>query len=129
MKRWTLLGAVGCLALLAAVIMTGAGRIAPPAAADAGIYSIYGYVWDDTDVDGLRDGGEGVPDADVELHLCPGDDAWGCRDEVGIASTSIDANGNYEFPDLYGDDTPYTVCLDITPPTEWTLDMVRSGAQ
>ena len=61
MKRWTLLGAVGCLALLAAVIMTGVGRMAPPAAADSGIFSIWGYVWDDTDVDGVRDGGEVGP--------------------------------------------------------------------
>ena len=125
MTRWTLVGAVGCLALLAAVIMTGVGRMAPPAAADSGIFSIWGYVWDDTDVDGVRDVGEGAPDADVELHLCPGDDTGGCRDEAGIASTSIDVNGYYEFPDLWGDDTPYSVCLDIAPPTEWTLDMVR----
>jgi len=124
-KRWAVLGAVGCLALLAAVIMTGAGRMTPPAAADAGIFSIYGYVWDDTDIDGLRDGGEGAPAADVELHLCAGDDTGGCRENGGIAYTSIDGNGYYEFPDLYGDDTPYTVCLDITPPTEWTLTMVR----
>jgi len=135
MKRWAIFGAVGCLALLAAVIMTGVGRMAPPAAADAGIFSIYGYVWDDTDVDGVRDPGEGSPeahpgaDADVELHLCPGDDAGGCRDEAGIASTSIGVNGYYEFPDLWGDDTPYTVCLDITPSTEWTLDMVREWGQ
>ncbi len=47
------------------------------------------------------------------------------RRSGGIAYTSIDGNGYYEFPDLYGDDTPYTVCLDITPATEWTLDMVR----
>jgi hypothetical protein len=124
-KRWSVVAAVVCLALLAAVVMPGVVRTAPPAAADAGIFSIYGFVWEDTDVDGVRDGGEGAPDADVGLHLCEGNDAWGCRDEVGIASTSIDANGNYEFPDLYGDDTPYTVCLDIAPPTEWTLDMVR----
>ncbi len=53
--------------------------------------------------------------------MTPGDAArtW------GIAYTSIGVNGYYEFPDLYGDDTPYTVCLDITPATEWTLDMVR----
>jgi hypothetical protein len=125
MKRWAILAALGCSALLAALIMSGVGPMAPPAAADAGIFSIFGYVWDDADVDGLRDGGEGAPNADVELHLCPGDDAWGCRDVPGIASTSIDANGYYEFPDLYGDDTPYTVCLDITPSAEWTLDMVR----
>jgi len=126
MKRWTLLGAVGCLALLAAFIMTGAGRMTPPAAADAGIFSIWGYVWDDTDVDGIRDLGEGAPDADVDLHLCAGDHTWECRDEVGIASTSIRVtDGYYVFPDLWGDDTPYTVCLDITPPTEWTLTMVR----
>jgi len=125
MKRWTLLGAVVCLALLAAVVLTGVGRMAPPAAADSGIFSIFGYVWDDTDVDGVRDGGEVGPNADVELHLCPGDDTGGCRENGGIAYTSIDVNGYYEFPDLYGDDTPYTVCLDITPPTEWTLDMVR----
>jgi hypothetical protein len=129
MKRWAVPGAVVCLALVAAVVMTGVGRMAPPAAADAGIFSIYGYVWDDTDIDGIRDGGEGAPNADVELHLCPGDDKWGCRDGVGIASTSIGADGSYEFPDLYGDDTPYTVCLDITPPTEWTLDMVREWGQ
>jgi len=125
MKRWTLLAAVGCLALLAAVIITGVGRMTPPTAADAGIFWIDGYVWEDTDIDGVRDGGEGAPNTNVALHLCPGDDAWGCREESGIASTSIGVNGYYNFPGLPGDDTPYTVCLDITPPTEWTLDMVR----
>ena len=132
MKRWAILGAVGCLALLAAVIITGVGRMTPPTAADSGIFSIWGYVWDDTDVDGVRDGGEGSPEAhpgadvDVNLHLCAGNDNWGCRDEAGIASTSIRVtDGYYVFPDLWGDDTPYTVCLDITPATEWTLDMVR----
>ena len=125
MKRWAILGAVGCLALLAAVIITGVGRMTPPTAADSGIFWIDGYVWEDTDIDGIRDGGEGAPNTNVALHLCPGDDAWGCREEAGIASTSIGANGYYNFPELWGDDTPYTVCLDITPPTEWTLDMVR----
>jgi len=125
MKRWAILGAVGCLALLAAVVITAVGRMAPPAAADAGIFWINGYVWEDTDVDGVRDVGEGAPNANVALHLCAGDDTGGCRDEAGIASTSIGVNGYYLFPDLWGDDTPYTVCLDITPVTEWTLDMVR----
>ena len=126
MKRWAILGAVGCLALLAAVIMVGVGRMTPPTAAESGIFSIYGSVWDDTDVDGVRDVGEGAPDADVELHLCADDRTEECRDEAGIASTSIRVtDGYYVFPDLWGDDTPYTVCLDITPATEWTLDMVR----
>ena len=44
MKRWAILGAVGCLALLAAVVITAVGRMAPPAAADAGIFWINGYV-------------------------------------------------------------------------------------
>jgi len=139
MKRWAILGAVGCLALLAAVIMTGVGQMAPPVADANGTYSISGYVWDDTDVDGVRDGGEGSPEAhpgadvDVNLHLCAGeydeDDEWdwwwdeGCREEAGIASTSIDVNGRYEFTGIPEGD--FTVCLDITPPTEWTLDMVR----
>jgi hypothetical protein len=130
MKRWTLLGAVGCLALLAGAVMVGVERMAPPVADASDTFSIWGYIWDDTDVDGVRDVGEGSPEAhpgasvDVNLHICaPGTGTWGCREQAYLGSKSIEANGYYEFTDIPEGD--FTVCLDITPPTEWTLTMVR----
>jgi hypothetical protein len=129
MKRWTVLGAVGCLALLAALVVAAVGRMAP-SVADATVitYSIDGVVWDDADIDGDPDIGEGAPTADVDLHLCGGQDTWGCREGTGMAWTSIDVGGNYHFADLAAG--WYTVCLDVTPPTDWTLTMVlHNGSQ
>jgi hypothetical protein len=128
MKRWTILAAAGCLALLAVIVMAGLGRMGP-SVADAnengnGVYTVHGVVWDDTaDINGIKDAGEGAPSADVDLHLCPDTDTWECREQAGTESTSIDGDGNYEFADLEAGD--YTVCLDVTPATEWTLTMVQ----
>jgi hypothetical protein len=127
MKRWTVLGAVGCVALLAALVVAAVGRMAP-SVADATVitYSIDGVVWDDTPhINGVKDGDEVAPTADVDLHLCPGDNTFGCREDVNAESTSIDGSGGYHFTQLPAG--WYTVCLDVTPPTEWTLTMVRVG--
>jgi hypothetical protein len=130
MKRWTVLGAVGCVALLAALVVAAVGRMAP-SVADATVitYSIDGVVWDDTPhINGVKDGDEVAPTADVDLHLCAGDNTFGCREDVNAESTSIDGSGGYHFTQLPAG--WYTVCLDVTPPTEWTLTMVlHNGSQ
>jgi protocatechuate 3,4-dioxygenase beta subunit len=86
---------------------------------DAGIYqlaSIGDTVWYDSNGDGVQDPGEpGMPN--VTVHLL---------DDTGtvIATTTTDANGNYQFSDL----EPGDYAIEVVPPAGYAFTTPDNGS-
>lgn len=65
---------------------------------EARLGTIEGFVWNDTNKDGIQDAGEtGIADVDVKLYSVSGE----TTNLVGSVTT--DANGSYSFPVMAGD--------------------------
>ncbi len=81
---------------------------------DAGVYepaSLGDTVWFDTDRDGIQDPGEpGIEGVEVTLYLPGPDGEFGTDDDVEVATTTTDENGEYGFDGLTPDD--YGVWFD-----------------
>lgn len=102
----------------------------------AGMGSIGGTLFDDPDGDGVQDAGEGgLPGVTVNL-LDPGPDGiFGTPDDVVIATTMTDANGNYTFPGLppgnyrveVDESTLPPGSVSTTPDTDVSLDAGESA--
>ena len=88
---------------------------------DAGYFkpaSIGNFVWDDTDGDGVQDGGEpGIPGVTVVLT---GTDGTGAAVSL---TTTTDGSGAYLFPNL----VPGTYKLTFTTPAGFTVTAVDRG--
>jgi uncharacterized repeat protein (TIGR01451 family) len=97
---------------------------------DAGLFddaTIGDRVWDDLDTDGVQDPGEpGVDGVRMEL-LAPGVDGMlGTDDDVLIAETTTDENGDYLFDALLPGE--YRVAIDVTSlPADSVLTVADRG--
>jgi uncharacterized repeat protein (TIGR01451 family)/fimbrial isopeptide formation D2 family protein len=98
---------------------------------DAGIYqppaSIGNYVWLDTNQDGIQDASEsGIEGVTVYLYR-PGYGADGipdtADDDLPVASTLTDSNGEYLFEDL----TPGEYYLLFVPPAGYAISPMNQG--
>lgn len=92
---------------------------------DAGFYatiSLGNLVWEDTNGNGLRDGGEpGIDNAEVCLFKDDNND--NVPDGAAIATTNTDGNGIYEFSNLL----PGNYIVAVTTPAGYVSSPVNGG--
>jgi protocatechuate 3,4-dioxygenase beta subunit len=85
---------------------------------DAGIYclaSLGDFVWNDTNQNGIQDGGEpGIPNVVAKLYTCDGTE---------LASTTTDANGYYSFMGLM----PGSYYVGFTAPAGYVFTLLNQG--
>jgi protocatechuate 3,4-dioxygenase beta subunit len=83
---------------------------------DAGIVpraAIGNYVWEDLNANGIQDPGEpGIQGVSVSLYTTGPDGVYNTADDIYLTGTTTDANGYYQFSNLYPDD--YTVWTNVS---------------
>jgi hypothetical protein len=93
---------------------------------DAGmavLSTIGNFVWVDTNMDGVQDGGEpGSANTLVFLYMPGADGTAGNADDVLFGSTSTDTNGNYAFQVVPGD-----YYLQMVPTNGYTFTSADQG--
>jgi uncharacterized repeat protein (TIGR01451 family) len=68
---------------------------------NAAFANVSGTVFDDTDSDGVEDGGEsGIAGITIDLIAAGPDGVYGTNDDLLVATTTTDSSGNYTFPDV-----------------------------
>ena len=68
---------------------------------NAAFPDVSGTVFDDTDVDGVQDTGElGLASVTIDLVAAGADGIYGTVDDLLVATTTTDANGDYSFVDV-----------------------------
>ena len=80
---------------------------------NAALADVSGIVFDDTDTDGVQDVGElGIAGVTIDLVAAGSDGIYGTIDDLLVATTTTDANGDYIFIDV-PDGTYRSVVTDI----------------
>lgn len=86
------------------------------------------FVWDDTDGDGIQDGGElGVQGVVVRLYNAGADGLIGGGDDTQLDTKNTDANGNYSFTGV-DESASNAYYLQFDAPADKTFALRDAGA-